>query len=184
METDPLPLSVITESATESHQPPAIVGQNRRQLLSEIRVATDTADEYWLDDSPRVPSGENDPVRKRVFSEEHKARISAARKRWLAKHPGALSGENNPQWDRNIEEVKLAIAAHAGGVSMNQASLNQGFAPNWLFRWTQRHPERFKAFYAEAANTANPGSLRSKLAAFVLRFSTQSAGPGAELSRN
>ena len=181
METDSFSLSVLAESPAEGDWPSDAAGQNRRQLLSEIGIA---ADEHQLDSSPEVLSGEDVSGRNRIISEVTRARISAARKRWLSEHPGALSGKNNPCWDRNIEKVKLAIAAHASGVSMNQASLNQGFASNWLFRWTQRHPERFKAFYAEAAKTAAPASLKRKLAAFVLRFSMSPAGREAELSRN
>ena len=57
METDSSSLPAIAESAADSHCPSVIDSQNRRQLLSEIGIATGAVDEHSTDDAPEVLSG-------------------------------------------------------------------------------------------------------------------------------
>ena len=79
--------------------------------------------------------GEN-PMYGKKHSTETRAKMSAAAKK----------GEN---WDKNIEQVKRAIAAVAADQTMKDASLEAGFGAGWLSVWKQRHPERYQTIYIE-----------------------------------
>ena len=61
-------------------------------------------------------------------------------------------GDKSPDYDRNIDQVVLAIAAHVRGESMAQAGREQGFGRGWLTNWKCGHPKRFQALYAEAVD--------------------------------
>ncbi len=115
------------------------------------------------------------------LSEEHRAKISEALEgkkpstETRAKISEATSGENHPLWDQNIVQVRQAIALHAGGMTMKQASLRMGFNNVWLSGWKHKHPERFKEFYFAEIEKNDRKIIRRAVGAYALGASMEEA---------
>ena len=97
---------------------------------------------------------ENNLMRGRRLSPEHRARISATLKG--NKHSAearakmsAAKSEKNPDWRQYIEQVRWAIARVAAGQTMRAASLEAGFNERWLSVWRTRHLEEYRLISAE-----------------------------------
>ncbi len=108
--------------------------------------------------------GENNPMYGKQHSEEARTKLSEAN-----------LGENNPHWDKNIEQVRQAIALHASGMSMRQASQCVNFSVNWLSCWKCKHPERFQAFYFEGIEKNDQKMIRWAVGAYALGASMEEA---------
>ena len=97
-------------------------------------------------------------------SPEHRAKLSRANKgkkhspKTKAKQSRANKGKKHHSYDQNIDEVRLAIAAHVRGESMSQASRDQGFHEDWLGGWSRNHPERFRMLCRQAVFDSTPST--------------------------
>ena len=117
----------------------------------------------------------------RRHTEETRAKISEANKgkklseETRAKLSEANSGEDHPSWNKSIEQVRQAIALHAGGMPMRQASLRMGFSEGWLSAWKCKHPERFKEFYFEEIEKSDRKLIRRAVGAYALGASMEEA---------
>ncbi len=141
----------------------------------------------------KATSGENHPMYGKKLSEEHRAKISEANKgkkpseETRAKIGEASKGrkhtaetrakisENRPNRDKSIKQVRQAIALHAGGMPMSQASLRMGFNNTWLGVWKRNHPERFRAFYFEEVEKNDRKMIRQAVGAYALGASMEEA---------
>ena len=102
--------------------------------------------------APKPPSFEG-----RRHTPETKAKLSELNKgkklspETKAKISEAQKGEKNYIYDQSIDKVRLAIIDCVLVDSGVQASRNQGFNDDWSAGWKHNHPQRFDAFYLEAA---------------------------------
>ena len=58
-------------------------------------------------------------------------------------------GEKHHNWNKNIKQIRPAIAYVASGYSMREVSLEAGFSAGWLSSWKRQHPERYRLILAE-----------------------------------
>ena len=116
------------------------------------------------------------------LSPEHKAKISQANKgkklspEHKAKISQAQKGDKSPVYDRSIDKIQLAIAAHVRGESMAQASRDQGFFYTRLSQWKAKYPERFQMLYMQAADRLDQARLEADIGACALGLSPEEAG--------
>ncbi len=121
-------------------------------------------------------SGESHPLYGKKHSEETRAKMSEAHKgKKHTEEARAKISENQPLRDQNIEQVRQAVALHAGGMTMKQASLRMGFNVTWLSRWKRNHPERFRKFYFEEIEKSDRKLIRRAVGAYALGASMEEA---------
>ena len=146
------------------------------------RSSTETKPTDETNRNPATTEGR----RKRQFSAETKAKLSAAHKgeknpmygkkgeknpmygkkhsaETRAKISEALKGEKHYKWDENITQIKQAIARVAIGSSMKESSLDTGFSAGWLSNWKMHHPERYRLILAEEMRKLEQEQVEKKL---------------------
>ena len=85
----------------------------------------------------------------------------------------ANKDERHPNWNKNIEQVRWAIARVVEGVPRNQVSLDAGFSSSWLSNWKYRHPQRYRAIFLEETTKLEQRQAREKLGALALDIMTR-----------
>ncbi len=109
-------------------------------------------------------------------STETRAKMSEAQKgKKFSEETRAKLSEASFLRDQSIKQVRQAIALHAGGMPMSQASLRMGFNQGWLGVWKHEHPERFKEFYFEEIEKSDRKLIRRAVGAYALGASMEEA---------